>query len=45
MKDNIMKMTDGMFSKIFDEIGAKYPDIQVEENEFKTYNIERKMDC
>lgn len=24
-----MKMTDGMFAKVFDEIGAKYPDIQV----------------
>lgn len=27
-KDNIMKMTDGLFHKIFDEIGAEYPDIQ-----------------
>ena len=25
-KDNIMKMTDGLFHKIFDEIGAEYPD-------------------
>jgi isocitrate dehydrogenase len=29
-KDNIMKMTDGLFHKIFDEIGAEYPDIQKE---------------
>lgn len=27
-KDNIMKLTDGLFHKIFDEIGAEYPDIQ-----------------
>src|SRR6185503_1215633 len=27
MKDNIMKMTDGLFHKIFDEIAAQYPDI------------------
>jgi len=26
-KDNIMKMTDGLFHKIFDEIRAQYPDI------------------
>ena len=30
MKDNIMKMTDGLFHKIFDEIAADYPDIQKE---------------
>jgi isocitrate dehydrogenase len=30
MKDNIMKMTDGLFHKIFDEIGVGYPDIQKE---------------
>ncbi len=30
MKDNIMKMTDGLFHKIFDEIAAEYPDIQKE---------------
>src|SRR5580693_3441781 len=30
MKDNIMKMTDGLFHKIFDEIGALYPDIEKE---------------
>jgi isocitrate dehydrogenase len=28
MKDNIMKMTDGLFHKVFDEIAAGYPDIQ-----------------
>ena len=27
-KDNIMKMTDGLFHRIFDEIGAEYPDIE-----------------
>src|SRR5437016_4183166 len=26
-KDNIMKMTDGLFHKVFDEIAAQYPDI------------------
>src|SRR5213595_138275 len=26
MKDNIMKMTDGLFHKVFDEIGVHYPD-------------------
>ena len=30
MKDNIMKMTDGLFHKVFDEIGAEYPDIHKE---------------
>jgi len=30
MKDNIMKMTDGLFHKIFDEIAAGYPEIQKE---------------
>jgi isocitrate dehydrogenase len=29
-KDNIMKMTDGLFHKVFDEIGADYPDIMQE---------------
>jgi len=29
-KDNIMKMTDGLFHKVFDEIAALYPDIQNE---------------
>lgn len=27
-KDNIMKMTDGLFHKVFDEIGADYPEIE-----------------
>jgi isocitrate dehydrogenase len=30
MKDNIMKMTDGLFHKVFDEIAAEYPDIEKE---------------
>ena len=30
MKDNIMKMTDGLFHKVFDEIATQYPDIQKE---------------
>jgi len=29
-KDNIMKMTDGLFHKVFDEIAAQYPDIEKE---------------
>jgi len=29
-KDNIMKMTDGLFHKIFDEIGVEYPEIEKE---------------
>lgn len=29
-KDNIMKMTDGLFHRIFDEIGAEYPDLEKE---------------
>ena len=29
-KDNIMKMTDGLFHKMFDEIGAEYPDLEKE---------------
>ncbi len=29
-KDNIMKMTDGLFHKIFDEIGSLYPQIEKE---------------
>ncbi|MDX1920828.1 MAG: NADP-dependent isocitrate dehydrogenase [Candidatus Caenarcaniphilales bacterium] len=29
-KDNIMKMTDGLFHKIFDEIGAEYPQFEKE---------------
>jgi isocitrate dehydrogenase len=27
-KDNIMKITDGLFHKVFNEIGAEYPQIQ-----------------
>src|SRR5262245_24633884 len=29
-KDNIMKMTDGLFHKVFDEVGKEYPDIEQE---------------
>ncbi|HVF98104.1 MAG TPA: NADP-dependent isocitrate dehydrogenase [Flavisolibacter sp.] len=29
-KDNIMKMTDGLFHKMFDEIGAEYPELEKE---------------
>jgi isocitrate dehydrogenase len=29
-KDNIMKLTDGLFHKVFDEIGAEYKDIEQE---------------
>jgi isocitrate dehydrogenase len=29
-KDNIMKITDGLFHRIFDEVAAEYPDIQAE---------------
>ena len=29
-KDNIMKMTDGLFHKVFDETAAEYPDIENE---------------
>lgn len=29
-KDNIMKMTDGLFHKVFDEIAAEYPQIKNE---------------
>lgn len=29
-KDNIMKMTDGLFHQVFDEIGAEYPSIEKE---------------
>jgi isocitrate dehydrogenase len=31
MKDNIMKITDGLFHKIFNEIGKEYPDIEKED--------------
>lgn len=30
VKDNIMKLTDGLFTKIFNEIGEEYPDIEKE---------------
>src|ERR1051326_4565137 len=30
MKDNIMKLTDGLFHRIFDEVAAGYPDIRNE---------------
>ncbi len=30
VKDNIMKLTDGLFHQVFDEIAAEYPDIQSE---------------
>ncbi len=29
-KDNIMKLTDGMFHEVFDEVAKEYPDIQTE---------------
>ena len=29
-KDNILKLTDGLFHKIFDDIGAEYPNIEKE---------------
>ncbi|MGC8741122.1 MAG: NADP-dependent isocitrate dehydrogenase [Candidatus Sumerlaeaceae bacterium] len=29
-KDNIMKMADGLFHRVFDEIGADYPDLEKE---------------
>ncbi|QJE72242.1 NADP-dependent isocitrate dehydrogenase [Aerophototrophica crusticola] len=29
-KDNIMKLTDGLFHKVFDEVGAEYPDLEKE---------------
>lgn len=29
-KDNIMKMTDGMFHKVFDEVAKEYPEIENE---------------
>lgn len=28
VKDNIMKITDGLFHKVYDEIGAEYPEIE-----------------
>ncbi len=29
-KDNIMKMTDGLFHRVFDEVASEYPDIESE---------------
>lgn len=29
-KDNIMKLTDGLFHKVFDEIAEEYPDLETE---------------
>jgi len=29
-KDNIMKLTDGLFHKVFDEVGRDYPDLEQE---------------
>jgi isocitrate dehydrogenase len=29
-KDNIMKLTDGLFHRVFDEIGQEYPDLEKE---------------
>jgi isocitrate dehydrogenase len=29
-KDNIMKVTDGLFHRVFDEVAAEYPDIEAE---------------
>lgn len=28
VKDNIMKLTDGLFSRVFDEVAEEYPDIE-----------------
>lgn len=30
VKDNIMKLTDGLFAKVFDEIKVEYPEIEAE---------------
>ncbi|MBV6632203.1 MAG: NADP-dependent isocitrate dehydrogenase [Alphaproteobacteria bacterium] len=30
VKDNIMKLTDGIFHKVFDEVAADYPDIEAD---------------
>lgn len=30
MKDNIMKLTDGLFHKVFDEIAVEYPEIEAD---------------
>jgi len=29
-KDNIMKLTDGLFHRVFDEVAAEYPDIETD---------------
>jgi len=29
-KDNIMKLTDGLFHRVFDEVASEYPDIEAE---------------
>jgi isocitrate dehydrogenase len=29
-KDNIMKLSDGLFHRVYDEVGAEYPDIEKE---------------
>src|SRR5690606_21195034 len=29
-KDNIMKMTDGLFHQVFEEVSAEYPDVETE---------------
>ncbi len=29
-KDNILKMTDGLFHRVFDEVGAEYPEVEKE---------------
>ncbi|MBI1357025.1 MAG: NADP-dependent isocitrate dehydrogenase [Acidobacteria bacterium] len=29
-KDNIMKMTDGLFHRVFNEVAAEYPDVETE---------------
>ncbi|HEX8912994.1 MAG TPA: NADP-dependent isocitrate dehydrogenase [Humisphaera sp.] len=29
-KDNIMKLTDGLFHKVFDEVGSRYPQVEKE---------------
>lgn len=30
VKDNIMKLTDGLFHKVFDEVAAEYPEIEAD---------------
>ena len=31
VKDNIMKMTDGLFARVFEEVAAEYPDLEHEQ--------------